>query len=346
MKNFEKETWVDFEKEIYGKKVLLFGASNGGLKFFRDYGVKYTVAEIYDNDMNKWGILFEGIEVKNPELVKRWDVNEIVVLITSTSIAEIYNQLLNWNIKNIFSFLFLRRQGLNWDIMDCDMINLEKLEAILYDRKSKKILKELIYHRQNALINYIDIKEKNQYFDEKIMIPEEREVFVDGGAFNGDTIDRFIRWVKHGNYTIYAIEPDKDNYLQLVHSYLGDERVCPLNIGLWSKREKLKFTGKQGTDNAISETGKFLISCDAIDNVVKEKVTFIKMDIEGSELEALDGARKTIINDRPKLAICIYHKRDDLWRIPLFIHKMVPEYRFYIRHYNSDMSETVIYATM
>ncbi|MCM1303087.1 MAG: FkbM family methyltransferase [Lachnospiraceae bacterium] len=68
------------------------------------------------------------------------------------------------------------------------------------------------------------------------------------------------------------------------------------------------------------------------------------MDIEGAEMEALTGACKTIQKNRPKLAICIYHKYEDLYRIPMYVKSLVPEYRIYIRHYSDTPSETVMYA--
>ena len=77
-----------------------------------------------------------------------------------------------------------------------------------------------------------------------------------------------------------------------------------------------------------------------------DKITMIKMDIEGSELEALKGAKKTIQRDKPKLAICIYHKPEDMADIPLYIKELVPEYKLYIRHHSNFATETVLYAVM
>ena len=83
----------------------------------------------------------------------------------------------------------------------------------------------------------------------------------------------------------------------------------------------------------------------AIDNVVKdERVTFIKMDIEGAELKSLMGARNTIIKNHPRLAICAYHKPEDLYELPGYILSLVPEYKFLLRHYCTSQYETVLYA--
>ena len=78
----------------------------------------------------------------------------------------------------------------------------------------------------------------------------------------------------------------------------------------------------------------------------EEKVTLIKMDIEGAELQSLKGAKRIIQHDKPKLAICIYHKPEDMVEIPLYIKELVPEYKLYIRHHSSNVSDTVLYAVM
>lgn len=109
----------------------------------------------------------------------------------------------------------------------------------------------------------------------------------------------------------------------------------------------MSFTAGKNAGSVISTDGDVKITCDAIDDLcARDKVTFIKMDIEGSEQEALNGAEKVIQRDKPKLAICIYHSWEDLYEIPFLIKKMVPEYRLYIRHHSDTIFETVLYATL
>ena len=96
-----------------------------------------------------------------------------------------------------------------------------------------------------------------------------------------------------------------------------------------------------------TESGVNRIPVDSIDNVCSgDKVTFIKMDIEGSEMEALKGAENVIKRDKPRLAICIYHKPEDLYEIPFWVKETVPEYKLYIRHHSNLQNETVLYATL
>ena len=119
--------------------------------------------------------------------------------------------------------------------------------------------------------------------------------------------------------------------------------------GAWDETARLSFqSGLRGAsyiDDANSSDDYIdVIQIDSLMN--KEEVTFIKMDIEGAELKALKGAKNIILRDKPKLAISIYHKPEDIVEIPLFIKELVPEYKLYIRHYSNDSIETVLYAVI
>lgn len=121
-----------------------------------------------------------------------------------------------------------------------------------------------------------------------------------------------------------------------------------INRGLWSREETLYFAGNADQGSKIIETegqDVMTVPVAAIDDVAGgEKVTFIKMDVEGAELEALKGARKTIEKHHPRLAISIYHKPEDIWEIPAYILSLSGDYRLYIRHYQFSKNETILYA--
>lgn len=126
------------------------------------------------------------------------------------------------------------------------------------------------------------------------------------------------------------------------------ENVVCVNGGAYSFSGALRFNEASLTGSSrITGTGEKEIKVVSIDDMVgDDKVTFIKMDIEGSEMEALDGAKKTIERCKPKLAISIYHREDDLWEIPYYILSKYPWYKIYIRHYSLTVTETVMYATI
>lgn len=130
-----------------------------------------------------------------------------------------------------------------------------------------------------------------------------------------------------------------------------DTKINSLKISHISDLESIE-NKENGPGARVDSASKGLESKEpnliAINNFFKDKETptFIKMDIEGAELEALEGAKTTIVKNKPKLAICLYHKPDDLWKIPLYLKDLVPEYKFYIRHHGKVRWETVLYATI
>lgn len=179
----------------------------------------------------------------------------------------------------------------------------------------------------------------NQYFD--VFKPQKEEVFIDAGSFNGYTSLDFLKWAKGNCKKIYALEPLSDAYNAIQEMKIPKTEV--LNCAAWNKKEKLHFM-ENNTASRVSSDGEVEVKGVDIDSIVEDKVTFIKMDIEGGELKALEGAKKTIIYYQPRLAISIYHKPMDIIEIAAYILELVPDYKFYIRHYCSNMNETILYA--
>lgn len=175
------------------------------------------------------------------------------------------------------------------------------------------------------------------------------EVFVNCGAYDGDTIRSFLRVVGDKCTRIYCLEPDKRNaevLLQYVRSAGLIKTVKVLAVGAFKRKDTLHFKASHNMRSCIEDDGETLIDVDTIDNIVgSDPVTFINMDIEGSELDALRGARSTILNHKPTLAISAYHKRDDCITIPRYIRSLVPEYKFYFRLHRTVAIDACLYAT-
>ena len=189
---------------------------------------------------------------------------------------------------------------------------------------------------------------ERQYFDKEIVNPCPDEIFVDGGCYDCGTDRLFMKWCGGDYKKIYAFEPDVKNYENCMEAGKDIRDLRLINKGLWSREDVLRFEGNESPGSRIIDTGiqeAATVQVAAIDEVVgNDKVTFLKMDIEGAELEALKGARETIRKHHPKLAICIYHKKEDVWEIPAYILSVSEDYRLYIRHYRLNGNETVLYA--
>ncbi len=190
-----------------------------------------------------------------------------------------------------------------------------------------------------------------QYFDLDALWHSESEVFIDVGMFNGKTSILFNKWCNGRYKHIFGFEPDLEIREKLDNNIrvLKDLTVYP--VGLGDKRKRVGFvhlpTGSSRIkENVIGDDSKSYVELDTLDSILPKDTipTFIKMDIEGAELKAIDGARKQIEKNKPKLAISIYHKPEDIWEIPLKILEINDSYTFYLRHYSFEANETVLYG--
>jgi FkbM family methyltransferase len=190
------------------------------------------------------------------------------------------------------------------------------------------------------------------YFNSDFFPIGDKEVFANIGALVGDCAIEFANACKTKGLQykeIINLEPDPSNFLQLSANmnHLANVRCLP--YGLWSHRSRLRFfnpdRSRAGTAGSLDKDGNLEVEVVSLDELLPDvEISFMKMDVEGAEIEALRGAANTIMRNRPKLAISVYHKRDDIFEIPLFIHQLHPGYRFYLRHHSTTFGETVLFA--
>lgn len=189
---------------------------------------------------------------------------------------------------------------------------------------------------------------KKQYFDMSIMKWADKERMVDCGALNLNTSREFIK-VCPSVDKIYAFEPDIINYKNCIRIKEKEnlQFIDVIKKGVGEKSAIMKFNLTGNGTSHVSDFGNEIIEITSLDNELGNcEITFIKMDIEGLELEALKGSRDIIRRSKPKLAISVYHKPDDLVDIFHYIKEIVPEYKLYLRHYSIFPVETVLYATI
>ncbi|MBK7959428.1 MAG: FkbM family methyltransferase [Bacteroidetes bacterium] len=187
----------------------------------------------------------------------------------------------------------------------------------------------------------------NQYFQDDIFGLTSHETFVDIGSYDGDTFADFSRRTKHQFAKYFALEPDPENLKKLTAKVneLGSDGVVILPLAIGDKNEVLKFEATGGGGAGLSNQGNIEVNCTTIDDLMKdESPSFIKMDIEGAEMNALIGGLKTIAKHQPILAVCIYHLPDDLWTLPLFIKEHFPFYQIYCRTHQFDGLDFVMYC--
>ena len=189
-----------------------------------------------------------------------------------------------------------------------------------------------------------------QYHGKESIQVLEGDVVVDAGAWLGDTaLDFALHTGSDGK--VYAFEPDSDHCQSLINMKcsLGLHQIRVETAGLWSQSGPLKFSPSPDTMGSGSHAGQGseTIEAFALDDFFGDRqVHFIKMDIEGSETRALQGATHILKRDRPRLAICLYHGLDDLIQIPRMLAELVPDYRFYFDHRGRNPTDAILFATV
>lgn len=227
--------------------------------------------------------------------------------------------------------------------------------AVLQPRHQISIYSQLIkagFSETDIFMNYeggIYCDIAGQYFDlEQLYENDTEEYFVDAGCFNGKTSVQCADVFGEKLKMIYAFEPAASNY-KVCEEKLADIG-CAYELyenATWKEKASLSFDVNEAALYAskITNSGSLTVQADSIDNKLNgRKATYIKLDVEGSELETLEGAIKTIVKYRPKLAISIYHKPEDIIQIPVFLEKLNLGYQYYIRQYQTRMQETILYA--
>jgi len=218
------------------------------------------------------------------------------------------------------------------------------LFARLEDAESRRILTSLINFRLSRdlvfMEGFVDAQDR-QYFEPFLKLQSSGESFLDVGCYDGYTTTEFIK--RCPDYRdVHVFEPETSN-MQRVKSRLSEYRNIHFHpYGASDRPQTLRFKAA-GSSSVVSKDGEISIEVKRIDDVISEPCSFLKMDIEGGEMAALEGASHTITKYHPRLAISVYHKVDDLWRIPEKILGMRDDYHVYLRHYTEGVTETVMF---
>ena len=272
---------------------------------------------------------------------------EHIPLNIQESLESYFNQFPYWGKINRetseYEELYSRAQSLKEHLEDYVW-----LYERLGDYRSKKILYSIMSNWYQFDFEALDTcYEKNfsHYFDLDLVKCDKDEVFVDIGAYTGDTILDYLRCYGVDCYhKIYGYEITQEIFPILKNNLAYYPNIELAQKAVTSKNGKLYFQ-KSSVDNSanrILEQGETEITAVSIDEDILEKVTMIKMDIEGEEQKAVIGCQRHIQIDHPKLMISVYHNHEDLWKIPRMIEDILPGYRFYLRYYGNKIFPTEV----
>lgn len=299
-------------------KVAVFGTGGGAvtvIQLLYEYGMlenKNVECFFIDNNKEKQGKIYKHhnpamcLPVYGLEALDGADENLYIVIATNTWIytEQIYHQLMDLGIS---------------------------ADNIVYSIKG------------------YDYNIGNIYFEKGIMVPKTGDVFCDIGAYDMWNTGEFMKWCPDYGH-VYAFEADPISYEHCKENVENQQlkNTDIYNYGIWSCESEISFlsapNGEYG-GSRIDNGGTTKVKTVAIDEFLKDKkVSIIKMDIEGAELEALKGAKTIIKEQRPSLTISVYHKKWDILELPLYIKSLNPRYKLYMRHHTFGIWDTVLYA--
>ncbi len=332
-------------------------------KFIHDKNVKKYILGInkYTKAISKLididGIIDDFTRVQSSRKKSILKIEEIpkdsIILSTSSgSPLEVRNTLDSMGYVNFNYFSFLRYSNLDLpqpmfmgDFEDDFKKNekeYKKTYELLADEKSKEIFIKVLNFKMTYDLEFMSGFTNNhngQYFDLEYLPKFDNIRFVDGGGYVGDTLPNIIK--NYSNYEkIYLIEPNTLHINIAKRDFKNRKNIEFINCGLGAS--KVLKDDKNLDQNNCNHNYQ-ANNIDTIDNLIDDKIDFIKLDIEGAEQDAIAGASKTIKKYHPVLAICIYHKAQDWYNVPKLVFNIRDDYNVYLRHYMESIYETVMY---
>jgi len=367
-KSFSKKYSYGIHDLIKGKKVILYGAGNGLITFIFFVTSRYDIKieGIIDIKFGEGGKCC-NVPAYAPENFpsEEFSFSDTIAIITvgKTELhPEILETLKKLGFKNILFATdvyeyhipsmppLLEKTGFDYYVKNTDKIlgALDLFHEVLSREIYLRFVKAHLQRRPCSMPSR-DLEE--QYFPNDIRLSKGYSRVINCGAYNGDTIIKLNQL--HGKIDALAcFEPDPVNFDLLQkricqeHDSIADD-VILFPCGVFNCDKHLFFSSGNAFNSGVSEKGDISIQGVAVDHVIPGfRPTFICMDVEGVEPEALRGAENILRQSKPDLAICVYHSPNHIWDIPLFIDSLDLGYKFYLRNYTSFLSETVLYGTV
>ena len=359
----------EWKKELHNlskncAEVILFG--NG---YTSEYIVNWLskngihIVCFCDNDMSKQGKICSGFSVYSPEEAKNRYPNAIWYITTQLYYVQIRNQLIEMEIEPSFIINYDLVPQFDWEheYKDYVVANYDLFCNVL-DQLADEESKRILIHRIAFLITrrrewVTSVRGKVQYFEPNIIDYKLFHYFIDVGSYIGDTMLEFKKFNDLDNCHIYAFEFDeeilnkaKENTRDIADKVTYIQKALSNKTGFDSVKGSLGIM--QSINNNIFENNdgvldeKECFETTTLDYMFDSNYdnTFLKMDIEGAELLALEGGKMFITNNIPSIAICVYHKKDDVVMILNKIREYYSGYKFFLRHYSDNQTETVLYA--
>lgn len=336
----QEDLWTHLQKAE--KPVVIYGMGDGALKIMRvmeHYHI--PLRGIFASDGFVRGHSFEGFPVKRLSEMEEELGDFIILMAFAIHDEETTERIHQIAEKHEFYAPDVPVAGENLFTMDFyreHQAKFEQVYQLLADEQSRKVYQDILNFKLSGKLHYLTQCESSvEEAYETIILPTEQEDYVDLGAYKGDTIQELLRFTNGKIHSVCAFEPDRKNYKKLcanVETMGLQDCSRLLNVAAYKESGTRLFSNRAGRQSALSQTSGIETAVDSLDHVMNgERVSFINMDVEGGEKEALEGCRQTIATWKPTMLISAYHRSEDLYALPLQILQLCPDYRLYFRHY-------------
>ncbi|MBP3697306.1 MAG: FkbM family methyltransferase [Clostridia bacterium] len=325
-------SWEKIKKS--GKPVLIYGMGNGADKVIDELNrLDIPVLGVTASDAFVRGQQFRGFTVRK---LSEFEGDFIIAVAFASSIPDVMEHIFSLSEK--YKLLVPCVPVVGNEIINRDFVKKykDRLEAAyaLFDDGSQRIFEGCLEFMLGGELETLKAvtTEKDEVFN-KILKLTPDEHYLDLGAYRGDTVDELLRY-SGGTYgSIIAVEPDRRTFKKLCEHIDGMPDVVPVQKAIYSFSGTANFNSAAGRQSAIGENGSQIETVTVDELCDGREITYIKMDVEGAEIDAINGARQTLSEKKPKLNIALYHKFTDIFEIPLLIHSINPDYKFHIRRH-------------
>ena len=372
IEGISKQTIENFNRMSENRKIVLVGLVNENVK--KAMSLFDNIECIIDGDTERCGLRYEGLPIYSYEHLYALSPDTHIILVTARTggVYSVTNAVKEVDTFNIFYLNVIADKffGFFSNELYNNYDKIRKMEAALYDDRSKKIYREVVRRRiigATGEYNKLKTRIDPQYlYQDMYKNVSGNEIIVDCGGYIGDSVEKFVLAFGNKVKKIYSFECFEDNILKIKEmgqtlkkeGWSGELVVASYAVS--DKTDKIIFNDIGNPDSGYLPDSRLTVQYNeklapiktievetrTIDGFIPEdeKVTLIKMDIEGAEYDALKGAEKTIKKDKPRLAISIYHNPSDYWRIYELIHEFSSEYKFAVIHHQNNHLDTVLYA--
>ena len=359
------DSWKNIAASAQNEFVI-FGAGELGIKVLKSLkAVGLRPIAFLDNNASMAHSTLENIPVVHPNIAMERLGQDVLVLLSVFNTSKPREQLKELGFNRIIhcAYLFAGIPDVALPYVcldDTDVVfqSSEQVKAafdLMEDEASRDLFLAQVRYRlfmdfDRVLSPQTAEMKQSEYFPSDLYRFFDDEVLVDCGAFSGDTVKRFLS-IRNENFKkIYAFEPDVKNYAHLKEYVKGlpqaiNVKIETKNQGVGNSIGLVRFHSDGTVRSLASNEGSDVVSIVRLDEAAsKTTPTLIKMDIEGGEIDALQGCEEIIRSHKPVLAICVYHSSQHLWSVPLLIHKLCKDYQFFLRAHAEDCWDVTCYA--